>query len=118
MGGHLNVLQWLRSQDPPCPWDKYACSGAAERGHLNVLQWLRSQSPPCVWDEDACSGAAKGGHLNVLQWLRSQDPPCPWDIYIAKQHCFDAGPDLGVGISEMRIWVAAAEEHEANRLQT
>ncbi len=21
-GGHLDVLQWARSQDPPCPWDE------------------------------------------------------------------------------------------------
>ncbi len=77
--GHLDLLQWLRSQNPPCPWDNYTCSGAASIGHLNVLAWLRSQDPPCPWDENACYVAAKNGHLHVLQWLRSKNPPCPWD---------------------------------------
>ncbi len=35
--------------DPPCPWDEYVCSEAAENGHLEILQWLRAQDPPCPW---------------------------------------------------------------------
>ena len=23
-GGHLSTLQWLRSQEPPCPWNKWS----------------------------------------------------------------------------------------------
>jgi len=42
----LDVLQWLRSQEPPCPWDKRTCYAAAMYGHLDVLQWLRTQDPP------------------------------------------------------------------------
>ena len=65
-GGHLDVLKWLRDQDPPCPWDWETCAWAAEGGHLDVLKWARSQDPPCPqdlpcpWNE-------------VLKWLRSQD---------------------------------------------
>ena len=77
--GHLEILQWLRSQDQPCPWDETTCANAAGGGHLIILQWLRSQDPPCPWDEWTCMWAADPGHLNILQWLRSQDPPCPWD---------------------------------------
>ena len=44
--GDLNALQ-VRSQDPPCPWDERTCSFAAEGGHLDVLQWARSHDPPC-----------------------------------------------------------------------
>ncbi|QDZ18969.1 Rpc34 subunit of RNA polymerase [Chloropicon primus] len=77
-GGHLDVLQWARSQDPPCPWDAGTCRRAAMGGHLDVLQWARSQDPPCPWDAGTCFGAAGGGHLDILQWARSQDPPCPW----------------------------------------
>jgi hypothetical protein len=77
--GHLDVLKWARSQDPPCPWDASTCSRAAENGHLDVLQWARSQDPPCPWDEWTCSSAARSGHLDVLKWLRAQDPSCPWD---------------------------------------
>jgi hypothetical protein len=43
--GHLQVLQWLRSQDPPCPWDKEECRlKAAIAGHLDIVQWIDSQS--------------------------------------------------------------------------
>jgi hypothetical protein len=45
------VLQWLRSEEPPCPWSARVRARAAEGGHLGVLQWLRSQHPPCPWDE-------------------------------------------------------------------
>jgi hypothetical protein len=82
--GHLDVLQWLRSQNPPCPWDKNTCAYAAKNCHLNILQWARSQNPPCPWDENTCSYAALYGHLNILQWLRSQNPPCPWYEYTCK----------------------------------
>ena len=77
--GHLKVLQWMRAQDPPCPWDASTCSAAASRGHLEVLQWARAQEPPCPWNEETCSAAASRGHLEVLQWARAQYPPCPWD---------------------------------------
>jgi hypothetical protein len=46
------VLQWARSQDPPCPWESDACNNAATKGHLHVLQWLRNQNPPCPWDSE------------------------------------------------------------------
>ena len=77
-GGHLEVLQWAREQDPPCPWNSRVCHAAAERGNSEVLQWARDQG--CPWDEDRmCELAAKGGHLDVLQWAREQNPPCPWN---------------------------------------
>ena len=56
-----------------------ACAEAASNGQLETLQWMRSQDPPCPWDERTCSEAARYGRLSTLQWLRSQDPPCPWD---------------------------------------
>ena len=36
--GSLEVLQWMRCQDPPCPLSMYTCSEAAAGGHLGVLQ--------------------------------------------------------------------------------
>jgi hypothetical protein len=30
---HL-LLALARSQDPPCPWDQWVCTGAAANGHL------------------------------------------------------------------------------------
>ncbi|GBF92802.1 hypothetical protein Rsub_05421 [Raphidocelis subcapitata] len=79
-GGQLEVLQWARAQQPPCPWDERTCWAAAEGGHLNVLQWARAQEPPCPWDAWTCFAAAKGDHLAVLQWARAQQPPCPWSV--------------------------------------
>eukprot|EP00601_Ochromonadales_sp_CCMP2298_P026378 CAMPEP_0173284188 /NCGR_PEP_ID=MMETSP1143-20121109/7883_1 /TAXON_ID=483371 /ORGANISM="non described non described, Strain CCMP2298" /LENGTH=184 /DNA_ID=CAMNT_0014222135 /DNA_START=170 /DNA_END=721 /DNA_ORIENTATION=- len=77
MRGHLDMLRWMRSQDPPCPWNELTCAGAAKGNHLDLLQWLREQDPPCPWTEGTCASAAKNGHLDLLQWLRAQDPPCP-----------------------------------------
>ena len=71
-GGHLETLQWLRSQG--CAWDQYTCAWAATHGHLKCLQWARSEG--CPWDESTCSSAAERGHLEVLRWAR--DNGCPW----------------------------------------
>jgi hypothetical protein len=65
----VEVLQWLRAQDPSCPWDEATCSYAAKEGNIEVLQWMRAQDPPCPWSEVACNKAAAGGHVVVLQWL-------------------------------------------------
>ena len=76
-GGQVEMLKWLRSQDPPCPyWNNAydsACSYAALRGHMDALRWLRSQDPPCPFDYHCCPSAARGGHLEVLQWLWGQE---------------------------------------------
>ena len=62
--GSLEILQWLRAQDPPCAWSGVACQCAARGGHLAVLKWLRAQDPPCSWDRYTCRAAAEGGHLD------------------------------------------------------
>ena len=111
--GHLDVVKWLRVQNPPCPWGEDVCSSAAGNGHLDVLQWARSQDPPCRWGTWILFGAASKGHLavlqyalyqdpvplaltsllctqaaqdnqlEVLQWLRAQNPPCPWNTSVS-----------------------------------
>lgn len=35
--GHLDVLQWLCAQDPPCPWDPLMCL----EHQPHVAQWVR-----------------------------------------------------------------------------
>ena len=72
-GGHREVLKWLRANG--CPWDGNTCMYAPWGGHLDVLQWLRANG--CPWDESTCAFAAKGGHLEMLQWARANG--CPWD---------------------------------------
>lgn len=68
--GRLDMLQWLRAQDPPCPWDESVCRGAANGG-LDVLQWLRAQEPPCPWNARHCAVLARSGP--VQDWIRQQD---------------------------------------------
>ena len=72
-GGHLEVLQLLRTDG--CPWSKHTCEYAAKGGHLEVLQWARANG--CPWNRCTCSAAAEGGHLELLQWARANG--CPWN---------------------------------------
>ena len=60
------MLQWLRSQDPPCRWNEGCTYEAAELGDLPILQFLHEQAPPCPWRPDCTAGAARGGHLDVM----------------------------------------------------
>ena len=40
-GGHLEVLKWLRDQDPPCPWSRRKCRHLALRNfHIHIVQWM------------------------------------------------------------------------------
>lgn len=75
--GDSEGCAWLRSRG--CPWSEQACSSAAAAGRLDMLQWLRSHDPPAPWDTETCLAAADAGHVDILQWLRQQDPPAPWD---------------------------------------
>ncbi len=73
---NISMLGWMRRQQPPCPWDENVTRTASSRD-LSTLQWLRAQEPPCPWDAECCAAAAGAGRLDILMWLRSQDPPCP-----------------------------------------
>ena len=53
-----------------------ACANAADGGHLEVLQYLRSGETPCKWDNRTCLQAAKRGHLRVLHWALANGCPC------------------------------------------
>ena len=55
--GHLDVLQWARAQDPPCPWS-FAAYGAASNstyggddGDDDIVGWLATRGCPVVGDE-------------------------------------------------------------------
>ena len=50
--GFLRVIHILRTSE-----------AAARNGHLEVLRWLRSQDPPCPWDVDTCTAAAENGYM-------------------------------------------------------
>ena len=72
----LSILQWLRAQDPPCPWDAGMCmTAAASHGKLDILMWLRGQNPPCPWSEQCTKLAAELPTPQVLQWLHAKGCP-------------------------------------------
>merc|ERR1711977_664707 len=48
--GSVETMKWLRSLDPPCPWDRHSCLSAASGGHLEVLKWLKREG--CPWTSD------------------------------------------------------------------
>jgi hypothetical protein len=77
--GQLEVLMWMREQEPPCAWNAVTCGWAAFGGQLEVMEWMRGQEPPCSWNATTCAWAALGGQLEMLKWLRAQSPPCLWD---------------------------------------
>jgi hypothetical protein len=74
--GYLSAIQYLRGRG--CGWDEWVCAYAAGNGYLNVLQWVRSQDPPCPWDGETTDAAVMYGQLDILKWLQAQDPPCPF----------------------------------------
>ena len=82
MGRSVEMLEHVREKG--YEFIEGACQGAAEGGHLGVLKWCRSQNPPCPWSEWTCTYAAEKGRLEILKWARDQDPPCPWSRRLCK----------------------------------
>ena len=83
IGGHLHILEWLKTQgfiadlqkrDNDLLFDRF-CTYTALKGKLNSLQWLRNNGFP--WDEMVCKVAAQYGQFHVLKWAREHG--CPWD---------------------------------------
>lgn len=95
--GHLDVLRWLRSRNPPCPWSGETTLLAAKGCRIDMLKWLRDPDTGggvCPWDARVTAAAAGNfGFLHendpivpdqpqqiaALAWMRAQSPPCPWD---------------------------------------
>ena len=55
------------------------CYQAAASGHLDVLKWLRSQEPPCPFPEgreaeELVASTAQQGHFHVLEWIIASEP--------------------------------------------
>lgn len=73
--GQLAVLQWLRAQDPPCPWTARCYEFAVIGSQHKILEWLRAQDPPCPWDGAASSSAVRAGAINILRWLYAEGAP-------------------------------------------
>ncbi len=75
--GQLEMLQFMRSHHPPCPWDEECGLQALKLGQRHVLEWLHAQDYP--WTLACTVQAAKNGDLDLLTWMRSQVYPWPWD---------------------------------------
>ena len=69
--GHLEMVTLLREQ-LGCAMTENTCGWAAFGGQLEVLQYLRSGQFPCPWDGETTERAARNGHLRVLAWAMRQ----------------------------------------------
>ena len=86
MNGNLDILQWLRSRDPPCCWNRFAIRAAIRIGRLDIVKWICFQEDPVVKycfgyddeNDDDDHLAATGGHLHILQWRQQQYPDGRW----------------------------------------
>ena len=48
---------------------------AAIKGDLDLIKWLKSQAPPCEWNKKACTAAAWANHFDLLRLLVSMGCP-------------------------------------------
>jgi Ankyrin repeats (many copies) len=82
-GGYLDIFRWAASLDPPIlPYGNMA-DIAADQGHLDILRWMYELDTPVRMVYNDLDKVAENGHLNVLQWLNSLDPPIPMEPYVA-----------------------------------
>ena len=54
----------------PCPWDETSYLSAVVCNDMFILQWLRSQDPPCPRCEYACTYAASCGKLHFIAMVK------------------------------------------------
>ncbi|KAL6063677.1 Ankyrin repeat domain containing protein [Balamuthia mandrillaris] len=76
LDGALKVLQRLHAERYPV-LDHHLLKPSVRGGHLEVLQWAKSQLEEHIWKEyvereDLCALASKEGRHEVLQWLQQQ----------------------------------------------
>ena len=70
--GSWRGLEKASSPRSSCPWSKQTFLDAVSNRNLELLKWLRSQDPPCPWSKKAwLDASATSGDLEILQWLRS-----------------------------------------------
>lgn len=73
--GHLEILQWFKTNDKILRNDTRICDVAACRGNLEMLKWARSQNPPLAWDGWVRYWAERKGHVDLLQWAIDHGAP-------------------------------------------
>lgn len=65
--GHLDLVKHLKL-NLNCPWDLRACWMAAIKGHLKVIDWMRTQNPPCPWNYLTRNTAFTRRHFDIVQY--------------------------------------------------
>lgn len=73
MRGHLELIKHVRGLG--VRWDDRVCWMAAYYGHLHVLQWVRSQNPPCPWDWWTLRCATHRKHEHVVKFCEENHCP-------------------------------------------
>ena len=69
VGGHLEVLQWLRSR-AECPWNVRTLQEAVRYNHVEIFKWAHINNCPCT-----------SGVLNALDRSCRVEHPLPQWIY-------------------------------------
>jgi len=72
--GRGNILQWLRAQTPPCPWDELAIlNELAYCGPVDMVQWALEQGIPSqgiAWQQYLYDGYHPPACYQSWQWLQ------------------------------------------------
>ena len=76
---HIEILQWVHNLGVPYNPDVgNICLYAARVGRLDIIQWLRAQDPPYAWGRHPAhvtKTAADHGHTAIVQWLHKNGCP-------------------------------------------
>lgn len=73
VGGHLELIKHLRRLG--IAWDDNVCWMSAFHGHLRVLEWVRSQDPPAPWDYFTLNVAKIRKHRHIVKYCEENNCP-------------------------------------------
>ncbi len=70
---HLEIFQWMRSLNPPCPLSEDICDMVAACGDLDILKYLRSHGPSLAWNENVSYKNMFHNSLGLMAWESGDD---------------------------------------------
>jgi hypothetical protein len=73
--GRRSMAAFMRAHG--VEWRVAMCRVVARQGSLDTLQWLRAQEPPCPWDGSVIVEARLNGFTTVEEWARENGCPEP-----------------------------------------
>ena len=100
LGGHLDLLKWLRQEG--FPWDHSTCYAAAESGNLELFNWVVENK--CMWHKYTSNAAALGGNIEIFKYAykRKINDPYYEDDYDLSYNGLIKNGDCNL---EMTIWL-------------